>query len=63
MQLQRDPQSQKKPLNLPNMEIIKDSRNMNKFKSVQDSSVMDWMPSYVKATTSRVRMRSCGCVY
>lgn len=52
MQLQGDPQSMMKLINLPNMDIIRDRAN-DKVKIPASHS--DFMPSYVKTTQSKVR--------
>ncbi len=57
LQLRKDPQSMEKPSDLPNMEIVRD-KPADRAKAPSFAKIgqpMDWMPSYVKPTMSKVR--------
>ena len=54
MQLQKDPLSQTKPANLPNMEIIKDKMN-DRAKFGMTTGKVDFLPGFVRPTMSRGR--------
>ncbi len=54
LQLRKDPLSVERPLNLPNMEIVRDKpADRTKMSSFKITQPTDWMPSYVKATVSK----------
>ena len=51
--LSKDPKSLVKPMNLPQMDIIKDKANPAKINSAFNKNPGDFMPNFIKQTISR----------